>query len=255
MQSTASLVVRVFNVVVPMEMNREEEESYDPQILKLEGSNAIPLARSYIAVGLESEPYKGQCQIRAFHAIADGKLVFDHFRRQNKPILCSRCGQPTGHDSSLWTKIFSMEESDTTSATLYLLLVPSCWNRECQEVAVGMSETQSGIWDKIVAEQKGKGGRGLRHINQCKFCGKTGRNLLHCSKCSIAHYCSAKCQLGDWKEGPKNECVEPMFRCENCGVKGASMLRCARCKVARYCDEKCQRQHWIDGGHKRQCNK
>ena len=255
MRSTASLVVRVFNNIVPVEMDREEEGKYDPQILSLEGSNAIPFARSYIAAGLESEPYKGQCQIRAFHAIENGKLVFDHFRQQGEPIRCSNCGQPTNHDSSLWIKIFSMEKSDTTSATLKLILVPSCWNKECQEIALGMCESQSDALDEIVAERKGKGGRGMRHINQCKLCGKTGRNLLRCSRCRIAHYCSSECQVADWKKEHKNECVEPLFHCENCGKKGAGMLRCARCKVARYCNEKCQRQHWKNGGHKQQCNK
>ena len=43
--------------------------------------------------------------------------------------------------------------------------------------------------------------------NRCRNCGKEksgeGANLLRCSRCSIAKYCSSKCQRADWKEHKK----------------------------------------------------
>ncbi|XP_061169564.1 uncharacterized protein LOC133178927 [Saccostrea echinata] len=124
----------------------------------------------------------------------------------------------------------------------------------------------------------------------CTSCKKSSEQLKRCTGCLQVSYCSKECQLQDWTQKHKDECVKIQVRVEEedclqevekddqkdvvfnkkksieeeendhkslnvCTVCGEKRLLkvCQRCKVQKYCSAECQKADWKK--HKSNCTK
>ena len=74
-----------------------------------------------------------------------------------------------------------------------------------------------------------------------------------CGRCSVAYYCSKKCQKQDWGRHKVDCDAAAIFKvCSACGKKVESKNhQCTNCMEAWYCDKQCQGDNWSE--HKSKC--
>ncbi|XP_062588473.1 uncharacterized protein LOC134250136 isoform X2 [Saccostrea cucullata] len=117
----------------------------------------------------------------------------------------------------------------------------------------------------------------------CTSCKKSSEQLKRCTGCLQVSYCSRECQVQDWNQKHKDECVKihvqykedlqevekedqkddvfskeksdnghkSLNMCTVCGKKG-TMKVCQRCKIQKYCSPECQKADWQT--HKSHCS-